>query len=81
MSQVRGRGRPPIYVGFLARAIVAVLRIHGLTKTQELLAKQKLVQKAPGKPKQKLKVSIPTLSKLAESHGVKFRRGRPKLAA
>lgn len=79
--KVNGRGRPAIFVGLLALGIVRVIKTHGLMRGQKLLASKALVQPAPGKKRQKVKISLPTLSKLAEKHGVTFQRGRPKVAA
>lgn len=80
MKQVK-RGRPAIFIGSFERAIVRVIRAHGLMKGQRLLASEG-VQAKPGQPKQPVNISLPTLSKLAERNGVTFKRGRPaKMAA
>ena len=75
-----GRGRPVVYTGPLEKAIVKVIREHGLTYGRVFLAETG-VQVAPGKPKQKVDVSMPTLGKLAARNKVKLFRGRPKIAA
>lgn len=77
-EQKRGRGRPAIFTGRLEQAIVGVIRKHGLTNGQKYLAETG-VQVTPGKPKQTVNVSIPTLGKLAERNGVELKRGRPSV--
>lgn len=75
-------GRPVEFKGFYAQQLVKVVRKHGLTKGRELLRTEALVSKKRGQEKQKVKVSIPTLAKLASEAGVSFKRGRPlKVAA
>lgn len=80
MSQKRGRGRPPVFVGALESNIVRLIRQHGLTGAQRVLADEG-VQPGVGKPKSVLSISLPTLGKLAERNGVELRRGRPRKAA
>lgn len=70
------RGRPPVYTGALETAIVRVIKAHGLMRGQKYLATVG-VQVKPGQGKRTLKVSLPTLGKLAERHGIELKRGRP----
>jgi hypothetical protein len=70
------RGRPPVYTGSLETAIVRVIRQHGLMRGQQYLATTG-VQVKPGQGRKTIKVSLPTLGKLAERHGIKLNRGRP----
>ena len=76
----KGPGRPPEFVGTKAKAIVKVIKQYGLTKGREFLATEG-VQVTPGKPKELVNVSMPTLGKLAKAANIKLFRGRPKLAA
>ena len=75
----RGRGRPKVYTGTKAKAIVRVIRDFGLTKGREFLAEVG-VQVTPGKPREVVSISLPTLGKLAKEAGIKLQRGRPKAA-
>lgn len=79
-----GRGRPQIFKGNLAKAIVSSIRKIGLTKTRAVFANEGLpvVQKV-GESAQiiKMKVSMPTLGTLAKRAGVKLYRGRPEKVA
>jgi len=70
MSQVETpkRGRPPVFVGKLADTVVKVIKKHGITKGQEELAKKGI------------KVSLPTMTKLAKAHNITFTKGRPRKA-
>lgn len=70
------RGRPPIYVGPLAKAIQKVIREHGLTYGREHLRKEGV---KVGDKVQKVKISLPTLGKLAKAAGIELQRGRPKV--
>ncbi len=70
-------GRPPVYTGAIEKAIVRVIKTHGLMRGQKYLAETG-VQVKPGKGRQTIKVSLPTLGKLAERNGIKLNRGRPK---
>lgn len=72
------KGRPKIYKGALAKNIARIIKANGLLKGQKVLAKEG-VQLKPGTPRKKMKVSLPTLSKLAKEAGVILKRGRPKL--
>jgi hypothetical protein len=74
------RGRPAIFVGVLKTNIVRLLRAHGLVKTQRILASEGVSAKV-GAKKSPVKISLPTLSKLATEAGIEFKRGRPALAA
>jgi hypothetical protein len=76
----RGPGRPAEFVGTKKKAIVRVIREMGLTKGREFLATTG-VQVTPGKPKELVSISMPTLGKLAKEAKIKLFRGRPKLAA
>jgi hypothetical protein len=67
--QKRGRGRPPVFTGALASQVVKVIRKYGITHGQTHLAEQGI------------KVSRPTLGKLAKGAGIELHPGRPKLAA
>lgn len=80
VEEKRGRGRPPVYTGSLKTSIVAVIRKNGLTKAREILATEGVVAKK-GKPKLKVKISMPTLGKLAKEAGIELFRGRPKVKA
>jgi hypothetical protein len=70
MSQVETprRGRPVVFTGKLAETVVKVIRKHGITKGQEELAKKGV------------KISLPTMTKLAKAHNITFTRGRPRKA-
>ena len=72
------RGRPPIYVGPLAKAIQKVIKEHGLTYGREHLRKEGV---KIGDKVQKVKISLPTLGKLAKAAGIELQRGRPKVEA
>ncbi len=76
----RGRGRPPVFTGLLEKNIVKVVRELGLTKGRTFLATTG-VQINVGWPCHKVKISLPTLGKLASRHGVSLKRGRPSLEA
>lgn len=78
VEEKRGRGRPVKYTGSQAEKIVSVLREHGLTGGQAFLVKTG-IQVKPGAKKSHLKISLPTLAKLAKAGGVEFQRGRPKV--
>ena len=75
-TEKRGRGRPPVYTGSLETAIVRVIKAHGLMRGQKYLATVG-VQSKPGQGRKTVKVSLPTLGKLAERHGIELKRGRP----
>ena len=73
-------GRPPVYTGALEAAIVKVIKEHGLTHGQVFL-QETGIQLKPGGKREKIKVSMPTLGKLAARNGIKLQRGRPAVAA
>lgn len=79
----QGRGRPPKYQGNLRRAVVALIRKHGLTGTQSLLAEG--IRYKPNPRKRAVRftdtVSLPTLASLASDAGIKLSRGPRKVAA
>ncbi len=62
------RGRPVVFTGKLAETVVKYIRKHGITKGQEELAKKGI------------KVSLPTMTKLAKANDITFSRGRPRKA-
>ena len=76
----RGRGRPAIFIGSFERAIVRVIRAHGLMRSQRILATEG-VQAQPGQAKAPVSISLPTLAKLANRNGIKLKRGRPVAVA
>lgn len=79
-----GRGRPQIFKGNLAKAIVKSIRSIGLTKTRQVFEEKGLpvVEKVGEKAKViKMKVSMPTLGVLAKRAGVELKRGRPEKVA
>jgi len=65
----RGRGRPAVFVGELAKQVVKAVAQHGISHGQRILADDGI------------SISRPTLSKLAKAGGVKLQRGRRKVAA
>ncbi|RDJ34939.1 MAG: hypothetical protein DWQ19_08885 [Crenarchaeota archaeon] len=80
-TKKRGRGRPTVYTGNVAKHIASLVKKFNGVQAREILnagpktelAKQrnlKLVPKA-------LNISLPTIYKLAEKAGVKLERGRP----
>ena len=71
-----GRGRPAIYVGFLLKQIVRVIKANGLTGARKVLASEG-VQQTGGAKKKKLSISLPTLGKIAEANGIELQVGRP----
>ena len=77
-EEKRGRGRPPVYTGKVAEKIVALIKEHGLTGTQSVMAEG--FQMVPGQKSVKQKISLPTLAKLAKQNGVDLVRGRRKAA-
>ncbi len=78
--KVQGRGRPAVFTGLLETNIVKVIRQLGLTKGRAFLRKTG-VQKEVGGKVRKIKISMPTLGKLAARHGIELHRGRPAKAA
>jgi len=83
----RGRGRPAVYTGAKARAIVACIRKQGgLTQARLFLANTGVSYqpKVGGETvTEKIDISLPTLAKLnnASKNPVKLHRGRPAKAA
>lgn len=77
VKEVKQKGRPPVYTGHFETQIVKVLKEMGLTEGRKYLAETG-VQMAVGKPTEKVTVSMPTLSKLAQKHNLQLKRGRPK---
>jgi hypothetical protein len=78
-------GRPPVYVGKIAKYIVKLIKTHNASNARKILAARsnsKLVQyrdlELVPSP---LRVSMPTLCKLAKNAGVSHGRGRPAKAA
>ena len=59
------RGRPVVFKGNEKRHILSVIRKHGLTKGQEVLAGEKI------------SISLPTMGKFASEAGIELSRGRP----
>ena len=59
------RGRPVVFKGNEKRHILSVIRKHGLTKGQEVLAEEKI------------SISLPTMGKFASEAGIELSRGRP----
>lgn len=72
-----GRGRPAIFVGELKKGIIAIIKEHGLTGARQVIAKGTTLANGKGI---KMKISMPTLGKLAKGK-VKLHRGRPAKAA
>lgn len=69
--QKRGRGRPPVYKGNDKKHIIGLIRRHGLTGAQRVLAEE-----------QKAVPTMPMLVLWAKQSGIKVKRGRPaKVAA
>ena len=89
----RGRGRPQVYTGAQRLYIIALIGVHGLTKTQRLLNSTGAVRKAyarkldvnydalavicPHKP-HKMNISMLKLHQLGREGGLTLTRGRPK---
>ncbi len=63
------RGRPKLFVGKVEAKIVKVLAKSGITGGQIILAEQGI------------KISRPTLGKIAKANDITLTRGRPALAA
>ena len=63
------RGRPVVFKGNTKRHILAVIRKHGLTKGQAVLANEDI------------SISLPTMGKFANEAGIELSRGRPAAAA
>ncbi len=59
------RGRPVVFKGNTKRHILSVIRKHGLTKGQVVLANEKI------------SISLPTMGKFAAEAGIELSRGRP----
>ena len=59
------RGRPVVFKGNEKKHILSVIRKHGLTKGQEVLASEKI------------SISLPTMGKFASEAGIELSRGRP----
>jgi len=84
-KQKRGRGRPKVYTGNVAKHIVGLVRKHGATKARAIL------NAANGSPEAKMRssktvpnplgISMPTVLGLAKAAGVVLKRGRPRKAA
>lgn len=66
-----GRGRPAKFSGNVKRHVVALVKKHGATGAQAVLAKEK----------PPIVVSIPTLCNYGRKGGAKLHRGRPSKAA
>ena len=79
MSESKKMGRPAVFTGSLEKAIVKVIKANGLTGARVLLESVG-VQRKPGTAKTPLKISLPTLAKLAKRAGIELKRGRPKAA-
>ena len=62
------RGRPVVFKGNEKKHILSVIRKHGLTKGQEVLASEKI------------SISLPTMGKFANEAGIELTRGRPAAA-
>lgn len=77
VKEVKQKGRPAVYTGHFETQIVKVLGEMGLTEGRKYLAETG-IQVGVGKPIEKVTVSMPTLSKLAQKHNLQLRRGRPK---
>lgn len=86
MSVAKKVGRPrgqSIYMpgGVLHKVIVNLIRdCGGITACRDRLILEG-VQVQPGKPKERLPVSMPTLVKIAKLAKIKLRRGRPERSA
>ena len=65
---VSKRGRPPVFRGNEKRSILSVIRKHGLTKGQAVLADKGI------------SISLPTMGKFAAEAGIELHRGRPAAA-
>ena len=62
----RGRGRPPVYKGNDKKHILSLIRKHGLTGAQRVLAEEK--RRVP---------TLPMLVQWAKDASIKVKRGRP----
>lgn len=69
------QGRPRRFTRKQERKIGSLIRKHGLTGTQEMLA-TKGVQFEKGKRAQKVTVSVPTLGNIAQREQIALARGR-----
>ena len=85
----RGRGRPAIYTGALLSHMIAVITALGLTNGRKLLNANGIIlynlekkfnfKRDRALAPKGLGVSMVTLCKMGQTHGVKLVRGRPKL--
>jgi len=89
----RGRGRPPVFTGNVKKRIVKLLKQHGNSTHVEAILESRngvvgvskaerenaALRKAAGIEKP-IKISQPTLLKIAKEAGVELQRGRPSLA-
>jgi hypothetical protein len=82
MAEKRGRGRPPVYKGNVEKHIAGLVRKFGATKARTILnasadseqGSKRSVRTVPNA----LGISMPTILRIAKTHGVKLYRGRPK---
>lgn len=80
-NQKRGVGRPKVFVGNVVKKILTVIKKHGLTGGRQYLEEVGIQHKVGGE-KIPLKISLPTLGKLAKEGGIALKKGRPaKVAA
>lgn len=89
----RGRGRPQVYAGAVRAHIIALIGLHGLTKTRKVLNNSGAVRKAIAKKfgvdyatlqsviPHKQNISMLKLFQLGREGGIVLERGRPKTKA
>ena len=88
-----GRGRPQVYAGAVRAHIIALIGLHGLTKTRKVLNNSGAVRKAIAKKfgvdyatlqsviPHKQNISMLKLFQLGREGGIVLERGRPKTKA
>lgn len=72
------RGRPNAFSGRRAQKLVSLVRKYGLSGTVNYLSTNQ-VQFKSNEPAENVKISLPTLAKLAKNAGLSLQRGRPPM--
>lgn len=75
-------GRPTVYTGDVAKHIVTLVQMHGLTRSMQILnadshfhdSSLRNLELVPSP----LGICYPTLLKLSHRAGISFKRGRPR---
>ena len=79
-KQSRGRGRPVVYKGKLAKHIASLTRKHGATGARNILQAEAgsalAAMRSEKMVPEGLGISLPTILKIAKAQGVVLKRGR-----